>query len=101
VARFELNKDFAQELRRDDDVQEIVQEAGEAVLGAAVNRAEAVQETGDFAKSIKGKKIPNRAKGPGFYRVYSDDPGALAIEFGTAKTDGKHVLRDALNEVAP
>lgn len=60
----------------------VVDEAAAMLLGAA--RSSAVRVTGDFAKSFKRDRAGAGRKGNYSRRVYSTDPGGMAIEYGTA-----------------
>jgi photosystem II stability/assembly factor-like uncharacterized protein len=88
--------DFIEGLRHSEAVEAIVQAAGEGVLARAKQGAEAVKDSGAFARSMRGKMFTSRRRGPKWYRVWSTDPASLSIEFGTAKQDGKHVLGNAI-----
>ncbi|TQF03930.1 hypothetical protein E6W39_18950 [Kitasatospora acidiphila] len=89
---------MTEELYQQAELVDLVNDAGEAVKGEAVRLADRISVTGEFRDSIQGELL--RAKnGAPFYRVWSADPGALAIEFGTAKGNKPHrILGQAIGK---
>lgn len=94
--RFELNPDFDRQLYAIPELREMVAEAGDRVLDEAIRIAQSESETGDFASSLE-KKDHRGDRGRPIATVYSDDPGALSIEFGTVDTPAHRVLGRALD----
>lgn len=87
MSRFEFDPQWVtEELYPSAELSDLVEDAGEAVLNEAVRIAGTISVTGEFERSIKGELVRSKNGAP-FYRVWSDDPGALAIEFGTSKTN--------------
>lgn len=96
MSHFVLNPNFANEFAASDGVAKIVEEIGSEVLGQAIAGAEAHERTGDFARSMKGRMFRSRAKNRPYYRVWSDDPGALSIEFGNHHEHGHRIIGRAI-----
>lgn len=84
MGEFKANPNFEKELFMQAHLVDAVTSKGEQVLSTAESLASAVSESGDFARSIKGR-FSRDHKGRPHYYVYSDDEGALSIEFGTSK----------------
>jgi hypothetical protein len=89
ATRFEPNPDF--DPRGWQEVEEIVFDIGEEMMDTAIEIARQHEETGEFARSIQSDPHRSRTDAP-VYRIYSDDPGALSIEFGTSKMRGIRAL---------
>lgn len=99
MSRFEFDRSWVtEELYQQAELVDLINESGEAVKAEAIRLADRISVTGSFRDSIQGELL--RAKnGAPFYRVWSDDPGALSIEFGTAKGHKPHrVLGQAIGK---
>ncbi|WP_157536537.1 DUF5403 family protein [Kitasatospora mediocidica] len=96
MAEFVYNGDeWLQDLWRSPAVSDQVEAIGQEILAAAKANAAAFRNTGAFEDSIKGELMKSR-KGRPFYRVSSNDPAALSIEFGTAKRPAYRALGKAI-----
>lgn len=96
AARFVPNPDFAKELFYSEELTELVYAAGDRVLAEAQRLAAAEAHSGDFEASLEVHDHRSRSGRP-IATVYSDDPGALSIEFGTKTTPRHRFLGRALN----
>jgi hypothetical protein len=92
---FVPNPDFARQLFRSAEVTRLVYDAGDRVLAAARRNAAAESVSGDFEASLTKRDHRSRSGRP-ISTVYSDDPGALSIEFGTKTTPRHRFLGRAL-----
>lgn len=95
MGRFVPNPDFQRQLFRSEELTQLVYEAGDRVLAEARRNAAAEARTGDFEASIEKRDHRSRSGRP-ISTVYSDDPGALSIEFGTKTTPRHRFLGRAL-----
>ena len=105
-----VDKDASYIVARQVSLSPVMDAAAETVQAALKARATKHRRTGNFARSIKttsrlytadnGIVIKDRY-------VYSDDPGAMSIEYGYVKETkrgpkkvaGKHIFTNYLNEV--
>lgn len=69
---------------------------GEEGLATALQLAGEHVKTGSFEAHMHGEFSRAKNQHP-YYRISNDDPAAVSIEFGTAHTDGLHVLRRTLD----
>lgn len=92
---FKMNPNFDEDLFQQAQVESIVRNEGEARLERAKAGAAAHADTGEYARSMKGKFSRGRRGRPHFY-IYSDDPAALSKEFGTSDTPAVRALGGAL-----
>jgi hypothetical protein len=93
--RFVPNPDFARQLFRSEEITQLVYAGGDRVLAEARRGAAAEASSGDFAASLK-KHDHRSHSGRPISTVYSDDDGALSIEFGTRTTPPHRILGRAL-----
>lgn len=98
MGRFELNPDFDRQLFSSREATDAVDDAGDRVLGEARRIAAAESDSGDFEASLEIRYHRSRSGRP-TATVYSDDPGALSIEFGTVDTPAHRVLGRALDTI--
>jgi hypothetical protein len=96
MGRFVPNPDFQRQLFHSEEATELVYDAGDRVLAEAQRRAAAESDTGDFELSLELDCHRSRSGRP-IATVYSDDPGALSIEFGTRVTEPHRILGRALH----
>lgn len=95
---FEINPNFDRDLFRSEELTQLVYDGGDRVLTEAEGIAMAEGRTFDFATSLH--KDDHRARsGRPISTVYSDDPGALSIEFGTRYTPAHRTLGRALESI--
>lgn len=92
---FKMNPHFEEDLFLQAALASIVKAEGESRLATAKSTAGAHADTGEFARSMKGKFSRGRRNRPHFY-IYSDDPAALSKEFGTSDTPAVRALGSAL-----
>jgi hypothetical protein len=98
MSRFELDRSWVtEELYRQAPLADLVNEIGEFIKTDAIHLASRISVTGSFRDSIHGELLRARNGAP-FYRVWSDDPGAISIEFGTAKNKPHRVLGQAIGK---
>jgi hypothetical protein len=99
MSRFVFDQSWVtEELYQNAALQDLVSDTGEAIKAEAIRLANRISVTGSFRNSIQGELLSAKNGAP-FYRVWSDDPGALAIEFGTAKGHEPHrVLGQAIGK---
>lgn len=97
MGTFTPNPDFEKQLFASEELTELVYEAGDRVLEAAQGWAAAVAESGDFEISLDVDHHRSRSGRP-ISTIYSDDEGALSIEFGTRYTPRHRILGRALEE---
>ncbi|MEU7096056.1 hypothetical protein [Kitasatospora aureofaciens] len=96
MAGFDYSGDrWLQDLWDSEELTEQLEETGAEILGNAKANAERFTKSGEFLDSISGG-LRRSKKGRPFYRVQSDDPAALSIEFGTAKQEPKRALGRAI-----
>lgn len=96
MATFEYGGDeWLQDVWRESTLADQVEKTGEEILAAAKANASIFSSSGDFEKSITGS-LKHSKKGRPYYRVESNDPGALSIEFGTAHQPAKRALGKAI-----
>lgn len=88
MAKFILGN-LEEDLRNDPEVRKVLEEYAQEALPVAQSFAAASADTGAFRDSIQVDGT----------RLYSDDEGALSIEFGTSDTEPKAVLRKAAEAV--
>lgn len=99
MARFVIDPGFFDEVRRSEPVVEMLQEIGPEIVSAAKANAAESSETGAFAESIQGEiQYSPRVHMP-YFRVWSDDPGALSIEFGNSHQQPHRALGRAIGSV--
>jgi len=91
MPKFVPNPDFQRELFASPELTELVYAAGDRVLAEARRLAAAEAHTGDFEASLEVHDHRSRSGRP-IATVYSDDPGALSIEFGTRVTEPHWIL---------
>jgi hypothetical protein len=98
VADFEFDPDWiTEELFESEDLIEILEDMGAALTESARSIAGQYNRTGQFQASIQGS-IFKSSNGRPYYRVWSDDPAAYSIEFGTAKDAPHRVLGRAIGK---
>lgn len=96
MATFEYAGDaWLQDVWRGTEISDQVDSVGQEILAAAKSNAETFKVTGQFLDSIKGELLRSK-KGRPYYRVSSNDPAALSIEFGTAKRPAHRALGKAI-----
>lgn len=96
MGRFMANPDFERQLFHSAEVTEAVYSAGDRVLAEARRNAAAEAHSGDFEASLEKHDHRSRSGRP-ISTIYSDDPGALSIEFGTKTTPRHRFLGRALD----
>lgn len=96
MAEFAYGGDeWLQDVWRKTALADQVEKTGQEILAAAKANAAVFASSGDFEKSITGA-LKRSKKGRPYYRVESNDPGALSIEFGTARQPAKRALGKAI-----
>jgi hypothetical protein len=98
MARFVANPAWIREFLASDRLAELVDEAGEQVIEHARELAAGHVESGDFLESLQ-KTSGHYRTGRPYARVYSDDPAALSIEFGTANAAAQRILGRAIRMI--
>lgn len=98
MAEFVRNPAWLPEWLHSADVEAIVDEKTDEVYAAAKGFAAGHVETGEFEASLH--KVTGRySTGRPYGRVYSDDPAALSIEFGTQHSSAVRALGRAIRTV--
>lgn len=98
MADFRISQDWLKEdLLTMPGLLEILEDEGRVKQAEAVRLAAAHNLTGDFQRSIKGELLKAKNGRP-FYRIWSDDPAAMSIEFGTKKRAASRVLGRAIEK---
>lgn len=96
MAAFEYaGDDWLQDVWRNTELADQVEEVGREILSAAKSNAATFRVTGSFEESLKGELLKSK-RGRPYYRVSSNDPGALSIEFGTAHRPAHRALGKAI-----
>lgn len=90
VRRFDPDRNIARNLLRQPGVTALVETAARDVAATAAGLA----GPGDFASTLTVSTGSDRTRP--YARVISDDPGFLAIEFGTTRQPAKAPLRRAV-----
>ena len=98
ATHFEANPAWMPDFLSSDELGSILDEAAEEVLAAAKGLAEEHVRTGEFLDSIHRTSGKYRT-GRRYARVSSDDPAALSIEFGTAKSAPLRILGRAIRMI--
>jgi len=98
VASFSFDPDWIkEELFESPELIDMFDEMGESVLTSAREIAGQYNRTGQFQASLRGA-VFRASNGRPYYRVWSDDPAAYSIEFGTAKDAPHRVLGRAIGK---
>lgn len=98
MGTFVPNPDFIRQIMRSDEARRLVDEKTDEVLAAAKTLAAAHTDTGHFEASLH-KKTGSYSTGRPYGRVYSDDPAALSIEFGTQHSTAVRALGRAIRSI--
>lgn len=98
MAHFEINEEWVTELVASQPIGDMVAGIGEEILNRAKENAAESDDTEAFKESIKGL-LHITSKGRPFFRVWSDDPGALSIEFGNSHQAPHRALGRAIDSV--
>lgn len=88
---------LSEELFKNEAFIGLLVDGGEAVEAEARRLAGQYNRSGDFQRSIQGGLFFS-SNGRPFYRIWSDDPAAWSIEFGTAKDKAHRVLGRAIGK---
>jgi hypothetical protein len=95
---FRISRKWAQEdLLQMPGLIEMLEDQGHVKQSEAVRLAAAHNRTGDFQRSIKGELLKAKNGRP-FYRIWSDDPAALSIEFGSKNRAASRILGRAIEK---
>lgn len=98
MASFSFDPDWtAEELFPSPELAEMLEDMGESLVETARSTAGEYNRTGAFQASIQGALFKS-SNGRPYYRVWSDDPAAYSIEFGTAKDAPHRVLGRAIGK---
>lgn len=98
ATHFEANPQWMPDFLGSEELGAILDEAAEEVLAAAKGLASDHVRTGEFLESLHRSSGTYRT-GRRYARVSSDDPAALSIEFGTAKSEPLRVLGRAIRMI--
>lgn len=83
--------DFSKKSIYEDFDPALLVEKGLELQAVAMALAAPHVKTGEFEGSFDGF-LEHASNGHPYFRLYNEDPAALSIEFGTAKTAGQHIL---------
>lgn len=75
----------------------MLEDQGGAKRDEAIRLAGQYNRTGSFQRSIQGELL-RASNGRPFYRIWSDDPAALSIEFGTKSNAAHRILGRAIEK---
>jgi len=98
MGRFVRNPEWLPEWLRSRDVEDIVREKTDEVDAAAHAFAAQHVETGAFEESLR-RVDGHYSTGRPYGRVYSEDPAALSIEFGTQHSTAVRALGRAIRSI--
>jgi hypothetical protein len=98
MSKFEFDRQWeSEELFAMPGLLEMLEDEGESKRDEAIRLAGKFNRTGNFQRSIKGELL-SASNGRPFYRVWSDDPAAISIEFGTKNAPAHRVLGRAIDK---